>query len=242
MTEDWSSSFHLLSWLIVLAGISSSLFIVTDMRRRQPQAMSVMRAVWPINALWAGPFGIWAYWKIGRTGPLPPAAQKPISASQSASMKMDGMDKGPHAFWQKIVAGTFHCGAGCSLADLIGPILFRAAPFTVAASLVFGEWTLDYIIALLVGVTFQYAAISSMLQQTGARIWWRALKIDFLSLTAWQVGMYGWMALVIFVWFGPIPPTRIEFWFMMQLAMACGFFTSYPMNWWLVKAGIKTAM
>jgi uncharacterized protein DUF4396 len=121
-------------------------------------------------------------------------------------------------------------------------IVFRAAPFAVAGSLVFGEWTLDYILALLIGVTFQYAAISPMLHQTGARIWWRALKIEFLSLTAWQVGMYGWMALVIFVWFGPIPPTHIEFWFLMQLTMACGFLASYPMNWWLVKVGIKSAM
>ena len=23
---------------------------------------------------------------------------------------------------------------------------------------------------------------------------------------------------------------------------SCGFITAYPMNWWLVKAGIKTAM
>ncbi len=48
--------------------------------------------------------------------------------------------------------------------------------------------------------------------------------------------------LVTFVWFGRISPVRIEFWFMMQLAMACGFFTAYPMNWWLVRVGIKTAM
>ena len=48
--------------------------------------------------------------------------------------------------------------------------------------------------------------------------------------------------MVIFVWIDPIPPARIEFWFMMQVAMACGFLTAYPMNWWLVKAGIKTAM
>ncbi len=239
MAQNWSSAFHLLSWLAVLAGLASCLFVIVDMRARQPQPMAVMRAVWPINAVWAGPFGIWAYWKIGRMGPV---AHNSASASQTAPAKLGGMDMKPRAFWQSIVVGTFHCGAGCSLADLIGPILFRAAPFAVAASLVFGEWTLDYLIALLIGVTFQYAAISPMLQQTGPRIWWRALKIDFLSLTAWQVGMYGWMALVIFVWFGPISPMRIEFWFMMQLAMACGFFTSYPMNWWLVKAGIKTAM
>ena len=54
--------------------------------------------------------------------------------------------------------------------------------------------------------------------------------------------MYGWMALVIIVWIDPISPARIEFWSLMQLAMGCGFFTAYPMNWWLVETGIKTAM
>jgi hypothetical protein len=234
MTAASSPFFHLLSWLMVLLGIASCLFVALDIRRRQPQPMAVMYWVWPINALWAGLIGIWAYWAIGRTGPL--------SLQQTPAQMNQAMDMAPRPLWQSIVSGTLHCGAGCSLADLVGPILFRAAPFAVAGSLVFGEWTLDYILALLVGVTFQYAAISPMLHRTGARIWWRALKIDFLSLTAWQVGMYGWMALVIFVWFGPIPPTHIEFWFMMQLAMACGFLTAYPMNWWLVKIGIKTAM
>jgi hypothetical protein len=30
-----------------------------------------------------------------------------------------------------------------------------------------------------------------------------------------------------------------EFWFMMQIAMLCGFVTSYPANWWLLRTGIK---
>jgi len=216
----------------VFLGLVSCAFVAIDIRRRRPLPMTVMRWVWPINALWAGPMGIWAYWAIGRTGPL----------SQQQSAPRTTMQMAPRPFWQRVVAGTLHCGAGCSLADLVGPILFRAAPFALAGSLVFGEWTLDYLLALLVGVTFQYAAISPMLHQSGLPIWWRALKVDFLSLSAWQVGLYGWMALVIFVWFGPIPPTRIEFWFLMQLAMACGFLTSYPMNWLLIQAGIKTAM
>ena len=193
-----------------------------------------MRYVWPINALWGSVFGIWAYWKIGR---MPPRAQSP---SHHNAVRMDRRQERP--FWQKVVGGTFHCGAGCSLADLIGPFLFRLVPFAVIGSMVFGEWTLDYALALLIGVAFQYAALAPMLNQHGLRVWWRALKVDFLSLTAWQVGMYGWMALVIFLWLGELHPTRIEFWFMMQLAMACGFLTAYPMNWWLIKAGIKTAM
>ncbi len=29
---------------------------------------------------------------------------------------------------------------------------------------------------------------------------------------------------------------------MMQLAMIAGFITSYPVNWWLIKIGIKEEM
>lgn len=181
----------------MLLGLGSCVLVAIDITRRAPQPMAVMRYVWPINALWAGLFGIWAYWLIGRTGtrPATPGVQMDVMQASRTSR--------PH--WQSIAAGTLHCGAGCSLADLIGPFLFRALPFAVAGSKVFGEWPLDYGLALLVGVTFQYAALSPMLGQTGLPLWWRALKVDFLSLTAWQVGMCGWMALVIFVWFGRIP-------------------------------------
>jgi hypothetical protein len=223
---------------MVTLGVVCAAFVAVDIARRAPQPMTVMRYVWPINTLWAGVFGLLVYWKLGRMGPR--------SASAS-TMKMSGtamkmMDEPKRPFWQSVVTGTLHCGAGCSVADMVGPFVFAAAPFMVAGSMVFGEWTLDYILALAAGVTFQYAALSPMLGQTGLPIWWRALKVDFFSLTAWQVGMYGWMALVIFVWFGRIEPSRIEFWFLMQLAMACGFCTSYPMNWLLIRMGIKTEM
>lgn len=35
---------------------------------------------------------------------------------------------------------------------------------------------------------------------------------------------------------------EVEFWFAMQLAMVAGFLTSYPVNWWLVRSGIKERM
>jgi hypothetical protein len=221
-----SEAFEVVSWIAVPLGILSAIFVACDIPRRHPQPMFVMNLVWPINALWAGPLGVWMYWQLGRTG------ARGVASSMA----------GTRPFWQKVVAGTLHCGAGCTLADLIGPFLFRAFAFAVLGSMVFGEWTLDFILALLVGVSFQYMALAPMLQQSGLPVWWRALKVDFLSLTAWQVGMYGWMALVIFVFFGRLEPRHAPFWFMMQLAMACGFMTSYPMNWWLIKAGIKTAM
>jgi hypothetical protein len=73
------------------------------------------------------------------------------------------------------------------------------------------------------------------------------IKADTLSLTAWQLGMYGIMAVAQFVIFGhlwerAIEPTMPEFWFVMQIAMLAGFATSYPVNWWLIRSGIKAQM
>jgi hypothetical protein len=74
-----------------------------------------------------------------------------------------------------------------------------------------------------------------------------ALKADALSLTAWQIGMYGFMAFAQFYLFRQLLGIRldvdsVEFWFMMQLAMLAGFATSYPVNWWLIATGIKERM
>jgi len=160
MSDAASSGFQFWSWLAVSLGILASVLITIDLLRRQPQPMFVMNLVWPINALWAGPVGLWMYWTLGRTPPR----------SNSGPHKMD-MDMAPRSFWKKVVAGTLHCGAGCTLADLIGPFVFAAMPFAVLDSLVYGEWTLDYMLALIVGVSFQYMALAPMLQQHGARIW-----------------------------------------------------------------------
>jgi hypothetical protein len=59
--------------------------------------------------------------------------------------------------------------------------------------------------------------------------------------------MYGFMTIAHFVIFRigfgtKLEPTSPEFWFMMQIAMICGFVTSYPVNWWLIRSGIKEKM
>jgi hypothetical protein len=74
-----------------------------------------------------------------------------------------------------------------------------------------------------------------------------AVKADAASITAWQIGMYGGVALGQFLWFTPAYGGQAaadtpEFWFLMQLAMLCGFATSFPVNWLLVRSGIKERM
>ena len=246
--------FNIISKIFIVIGILSALSITIDILKHPQKEMPIMNLVWPINGLWAGIFGVWAYFTIGKNRKMDMSGMD-MGNMNMDDMNMDNMDMKDmdmsnmqmnnnkySSFWQGVVADTLHCGAGCSLADLIGPWLFLIFPFTIFNNYTFGEWTLEYFLALLTGVTFQYAAISPMMNEKGPKIWLRALKIDFLSLTSWQIGMYGWMALVIFVWFGRLSPTTPEFWFMMQIAMCCGFITAYPVNWWLVKVGIKMGM
>jgi hypothetical protein len=56
--------------------------------------------------------------------------------------------------------------------------------------------------------------------------------------------MFAWMAIVYYLLF-PHPhltPFQPGYWLMMQIGMICGYATTLPMNWWLIKAGIKEPM
>jgi hypothetical protein len=70
-----------------------------------------------------------------------------------------------------------------------------------------------------------------------------ALKADTLSLTAFEIGLFGWMAIYALVIFdGGLRPDSPAYWLMMQIGMIFGFATSYPANVWLIRRGIKEGM
>jgi hypothetical protein len=71
-----------------------------------------------------------------------------------------------------------------------------------------------------------------------------ALKSDTLSVITFELGLFGWMALMFFVFF-PKPhlkPDHAAYWFLMQVGMILGFLTSFPANRWLITRGIKEGM
>ena len=175
---------------------------------------------------------------MGETAGMPGMAMPGMR--NMAEAEMPGRPK-----WESAVLSTLHCGAGCTLADLVGEWFMYFVPIAVGGSLLAGAWIADYILALVFGIGFQYAAIRGMERTLGrGTALRRAAKADILSLTAWQAGMYGWMAVAIFGLNGgmPLPRTSFVFWFMMQIAMACGFLVALPVNVLLIKAGIKKGM
>jgi hypothetical protein len=229
---SWIHPLALIS--LVLSGVCA-LWITIDLLAGHKQHMWIMNLVWPITALYAGPIALWAYYKVGRL-----SSHRAMHMAKTHGEEPPGKKK---PFWQMAALGATHCGSGCTLADVVGEWALFAFPLTLFGHKIFAAWAVDYGLALLFGIFFQYFTIVPMRQLPPGKGLIAAGKADFLSLTAWQVGMYGWMAIATFFLFGrEIEKTSPVFWFMMQIAMLAGFLTSYPVNWWLLRAGVKEKM
>ena len=221
---------YLTAIALLMLGVICSAYMAWQIQRTPPK-MAVMRFVWPLCALFAGPLLIWFYHRYA------------------------GIEASDTPFAAKVAKGTLHCGAGCSLADLICENVAHIAPGvltffgmgTIFETEIFAQWTMDYVFALLIGIVFQYFAIAPMRDLSVGEGILAATKADVLSLTSWQVGMYGFMGLAHFELFPALFGEKVDagspvFWVAMQIAMLAGFATAYFPNWWLIRSGLKEKM
>jgi hypothetical protein len=228
------------TWLTVLAWVYLSVCfccagiiaydIVVHHRR---QSMGVMNVVFPITALYFGPLAVAVYWRWARA----PQAGQSRAGQAEADQKRPG--------WISMALETSHCGSGCVLGDVVSEFGVFALGLSVAGLTLGAEFVGDYAFALAFGIAFQYFAIAPM-RGLGLRDGLRAAaKADVISLTAFEVGLFGWMALFSLVLF-PAPhdlrPDSAAYWLLMQAGMMIGFATSWPANVWLVRRGIKVPM
>jgi hypothetical protein len=238
---------HLLSILALITGFASAALLALD-EWRDPQHMWIMNLVWPLTALFAGLISVYGYVRFGKLG-----ARSRVQPAMERGETMPNMAETP--FPVMVAKGAGHCGSGCTLGDILAEWLAFLLPGiaiwfgwqTVFSEKIFAVWILDFILAFGFGVAFQYFTIKPMRELSVRNGLVQAVKADALSLTAWQVGMYGFMAIAHFWIFGHLLGTKlevtsVEFWFMMQIAMLFGFATSYPVNWWLIRSGIKEKM
>ncbi|OAP57229.1 hypothetical protein AYL99_07967 [Fonsecaea erecta] len=139
-----------------------------------------------------------------------------------------------------VTIATCHCGAGCVLGDLVGEWLIYAFEVTIGGRMLYAAFIVDFALALAFGIVFQYLSIAPMAGEYGWRTVVRAAKADFLSLAFFEIGLFGWMAVFDLVIFEQgLGMTTAAYWFMMQVGMFFGHWTGFPINWWLIKEGIK---
>jgi hypothetical protein len=207
-----------LSWGAVLLGIATAAALAVAVAR-QPQPMRIMNIVWPITGLYFPVIGWFLYRAMGGRG-----RERSMSGS--------------------VFLSALHCGSGCVLGDVIGAPLVFAAGWTLFGKRLFADYVVEFALAYLFGIAFQYFPIRAMRQVSPGAAVLDAVKADTLSLVAFEIGMFGWMAVVSLLLFAPHPPDPgdVVFWFLMQIAMVLGLATTYPANWLLIRAGVKSAM
>jgi hypothetical protein len=226
-------------WLDLSAKVSIGLgvalaLVIALLELRRAERMKIMKIVWPVTALYGTVLALWFYRRRRRS--VGTAREKLFPAA--------------------VAEATLHCGSGCVLGDIAAEWLAFSVPAVAVwfgwRSLfdekIFAVWLLDYVFAFTIGISFQYFTIAPMRPDLSfGQVLRRALKADALSLTAWQLGMFGFMAFAHFVvferWFGVrAEADSFAFWLAMQIAMIAGFLTSFPMNWLLLRLGIKERM
>lgn len=219
-------------WLIALSCVSVILGLLTAGMIaanviRHPQHMKIMNVVWPVTGLYLPAVGWWLYVSLGR----PMAMDAPKTAGQQPQ-------------WKSIFLSVTHCASGCVIGDVIGAPIVFTTKWTLFGQRIFTEYIVEFTLAYLFGIAFQYFPIREMRRISPYEAIKDAVKADTLSLTAFEVGMFAWMALAYFVLLAsqrPDSPTPV-FWFMMQIGMVLGLLTTYPANWLLVKWGVKSGM
>ena len=146
-------------------------------------------------------------------------------------------------FWCLTFMAVTHCGSGCTVGDLIAEWVVFFAAWEFAGRPIWPEYLGDYTLAYVLGIAFQFFSIAPMRGLGLKDGVWAAMKANTLSLTAFELGLFGWIALAAFVFFRlTLHPGHVVYWFTMQVGMLLGFATAYPMNWWLLKKGLKEKM
>jgi hypothetical protein len=123
-----------------------------------------MNVVWPMTALYFGPFAVWLYCRT-----LPYMTKKDRehekndpASQQKISTPKDSPDR------TEISVSVFHCGAGCTLGDIIGESPVPALGLVFAGK--FGsKLIIDFSLAYLLGIAFQYYTIAPMRGHLAAR-------------------------------------------------------------------------
>jgi hypothetical protein len=229
MAPHW---FELVAWAALALGFASALVIAADIfLLGNRQHLAIMNLVFPLTALSMGPLALKLY--------LPHRRRKP-HVQMAAMMEREARD----SWWQAALSDT-HCGAGCALGDIGGEWLVWATAWMIGSTAELGpEYILDLPLAWIFGILFQYFAIAPLRGQVGKLAPLRdAIKSDTLSVLSFEVGLFGWMALAHYlIWQPPLPTDTSSWWFMMQIGMNLGFLTSWPVNRWLLRKGVKEPM
>jgi hypothetical protein len=204
-----------LVWLVLI--VLSVAYVGYDIFRYTPE-MTVMKWGWVLVTLYLGPLAVGLY-VLSDKEPRPGTHEEFVKP-----------------LWKQGVGSTIHCVAG----DATGIILAA----TVTAILGLPMW-IDLIVEYLLGFAFGLFIFQSLfMKDMFGGSYRKSLKHSFrpewLSMNMMMAGM---VLVMVPGMMGndmrAMEPSQLLYWGVMSAGVIAGFITAYPVNVWLVWAGLK---
>lgn len=194
-------------------------YVAWDAFRRNPEMM-VMKWGWVLVTFYAGPVGGLLYVL---------SCQEPATGQHEKFIR---------PLWKQGLGSTIHCLAG----DATGIIL--AAAVTMAMGLrMWQDLVAEYVFGFAMGLlVFQALFMRDMLGGSYGRALRASLLPEWLSMNAVMAGMTPVMVVLMSRDMLSMEPSSLHFWGVVTLATLAGFAVAYPINVWLVAAGLKHGM
>jgi hypothetical protein len=189
-------------------------------REEKSLAMKTMRWGWVLLTLYTGVFALVIYWFLSR-----------------ASTR-ETQEQSQPSLWEQSVESTIHCVAGDATGILITVVVMSWLRLPMGVELI-AEYVAGFAVGLLL---FQALCMKSTFDGSD----WRAVRGTFLpetvSMNAVMAGMIPVMIILMSRDMSAMEPSSIRFWGTMSLALVVSTVTTFPVNWWLVKRGLKHGM
>jgi len=199
---------------LAVAYVAYDQFKAGPEQKEHSLAMRTMRWGWVLITLYTGVFALIAYWFLHRA-----------SAGETLEPPL----------WEQTVESTIHCVAGDATGILFATVItiWLGLPMSL-------EVTIEYLAGFAVGL-FVFQARCMMPSVAGR--YWRVVKSTLLaqtlSMNVLMAGMIPVMVVLMSRDMSAMEPSSVRFWGTMSLALMVGTVMTYPVNWWLVKRGLK---
>ena len=205
----------LLAWFLLVA--VSVAWIAWDVFTQTPEN-TVIKWAWVLTTLYMGPVAV-AFYVLADKEPRPGEHERFI-----------------RPMWKQALGSTLHCVAG----DATGVIIAATVTGLLGLPMWF-DMTAEYLLGFAFGFfIFQALFMKDMFGGSYATALKRSFMPEWLSMNTMMAGMFPTM---VFFMMGrdmrAMDPRELLYWGVMSLAIAVGFVTAYPTNWWLVSKNLK---
>ena len=205
----------LLGWFVLV--LISVAFVAWDAFRKLPEP-GVIKWAWVLTSLYVGPVAA-VFYVLADKEPKP----------------------GEHArfvapMWKQALGSTLHCVAG----DAVG-VIFAATVTGLLGLPMWFDMTAEYIFGFAFGLfIFQSLFMKDIMGGSYLGALKSSFMPEWISMNAMMAGMFPVMTtLMMGRDMRAMDPREPVYWGVMSFAIAVGFVTAYPANWWLVSKGLK---